>query len=149
MVNVQTLSREIGLPFVNVSMNFVSFFKFLNKIGLIETEKCTNEVFDYCQDIIKQHEFKGMGVIVTVDYIFLVHDRKAFFCFGRNRNKPKQPCFFSAETETETENVFLFRPKPIPKPKLQCFNHLFNKGVCGTSWQLKNAQKTFLNTNFA
>ena len=72
MVNVQTLSREIGLPFVNVSMNFVLFFKFLNKIGLIETEKCTNEVFDYCQDIIKQHEFKGMGVIVTVDYIFLM-----------------------------------------------------------------------------
>ena len=68
MVNVQTLSREIGLPFVNVSMNFVSFFKFLNKIGLIETEKCTNEVFDYCQDIIKQHEFKGIEVIVTVDY---------------------------------------------------------------------------------
>ena len=72
MVNVQTLSREIGLPFVNVSMNFVSFFKFLNKIGLIKMEKCTNEVFDYCQDIIKQHEFKGMGVIVTVDYIFLM-----------------------------------------------------------------------------
>ena len=60
MVNVQTLSREIGLPFVNVSMNFVAFFKFLNKIGMIETEKCTNEVFDYCQDIIKQHEIKGI-----------------------------------------------------------------------------------------
>ena len=60
MVNVQTLSREIGLPFVNVSMNFVAFFKFLNKIGLIETEKCTNDVFDYCQDIINQHEIKGI-----------------------------------------------------------------------------------------
>ena len=75
--------------------------------------------------------------------LLLVHDRKAFFCFRRNRNKPKQPGFFSAETDTETENVFLFRPKPIPKPKAQYFNYKFDQSVCGTSWQLKNTQKTF------
>ena len=76
----------------------------------------------------------------------VVHDRKAFFCFGRNRNRPKQPCFFSAETDTETENVFMFRPKPIPKPNLQYPSYQFNRGVCGTSWQLKNAQKHFQKT---
>ena len=50
-------------------------------------------------------------------YLSLVYDRKAFFHFGRNRNRPKHPLFISAETDTETEKNFFFRPKPIPKPK--------------------------------
>ena len=37
---------------------------------------------------------------------------KGFFHFGRNRNWPTKPFFFSAETDTETEKNFLFRPKP-------------------------------------
>ena len=58
-------------------------------------------------------------IMIKVPHVFLqkgasslVHDRKAFFHFGRNRNWPKKPFFFSAETDTETEKNFLFRPKP-------------------------------------
>ena len=67
---------------------------------------------------------------------------KGFFCFGRNRNRPKQSCFFSAETDTETENVFMFRPKP----NLQYPSYQFKRGVCGTSWQLKMPRKHFQKT---
>ena len=33
-----------------------------------------------------------------------------------------------------------------PKPNLQYPSYQFNRGVCGTSWQLKNAQKNFQKT---
>ena len=44
-------------------------------------------------------EYKIIGCMI----MNVVYDRKAFFHFGRNRNRPKNPLFISAETDTETE----------------------------------------------
>ena len=58
MSSVKTVGKEIGLPFVNVAMNFLTLFKFLNHIGMIGMQKSTNELFEYCSKVLRIHKDK-------------------------------------------------------------------------------------------